>query len=109
MSDSVVRYWYKTFRDGRTHLHDEEVKDGHSIVTEELLQKVEQTIRTERRFTISGLSKNFPQINRTTYMELLPISWVSGVLCKRVTELFVEKSCVDGSKCVCSSNLVLKS
>jgi hypothetical protein len=40
-----------------------EVKNGHSIVADELFpkKKVEQRLRKKRHFTISELSEEFPQ------------------------------------------------
>ena len=65
MSDSSVREWCRKFRDGRTDVHDEGGQGRHSTVTDELVQKVDQCVRANRRFTISELSEEFPQISRT--------------------------------------------
>jgi transposase len=40
MSDSCVREWCRKFRDGRTDVHDKGGQERHSIVTDELVQKV---------------------------------------------------------------------
>ena len=45
MSDNCVRKWCRKFRDGRTDVHDEGGQGRHSIVTEELVQKVDQCVR----------------------------------------------------------------
>ena len=66
MSDRRVREWCKKFRDGQTDLHDEGGQERHSIVTDELVQKVDQCLRVKRRFMTSELSKEFPQTSRTT-------------------------------------------
>src|SRR5215510_9084285 len=60
MSDNCVRKWCRKFRDGRTDVHDEGGQGRHSIVTDELVQKVDQCVRGKRRFTISELSEEFP-------------------------------------------------
>jgi transposase len=52
MSDSCVREWCRKFRDGRTNVHDGGGQRRHSIVTDELIQKVDQCVRGKRRFTI---------------------------------------------------------
>jgi transposase len=57
MSDSYVR----EFRDGRYDVRDEGGQERHSIVTDELVEKVDQCLRGKRRFTISELSEEFPQ------------------------------------------------
>jgi transposase len=41
MSDSFVREWCRKFRDGRTDVHDGCGQGRHSIVTDELVQKVD--------------------------------------------------------------------
>ena len=66
MSDSCVRECCRKFRDGRTDVQYEGGQEGHSTVTDELVQKVEQCLRGKRRFTISELSEEFPQTSRTT-------------------------------------------
>jgi transposase len=57
MSDSCVREWCKQFRDGHTDVHDEGGRGRHSIVTDELVQKVEQCVHGKRSFTILELSE----------------------------------------------------
>ena len=75
MSDSCVREWCRKFRDGRTDMHDGG-QERHSIVTDELVQKVNQCLCGKRRFTISELSEEFPQISRTTFcIELSRTDW----------------------------------
>ena len=59
MSDSCVREWCRKFRDGRTDVQDEGGQEQRSIVTDELVQKVDQCLRGKRRFTISELSEEF--------------------------------------------------
>jgi hypothetical protein len=44
MSDSCVGEWCRKFRDGRADLHDESAQRRHSIVTDELVQKVVRQI-----------------------------------------------------------------
>jgi hypothetical protein len=67
MSNSCVREWCRKFRDGRT----EGGQGQHSIVTDELVQKVDQCVRGKRRFTISKLSEEFPQTSRTTLYRIV--------------------------------------
>ena len=47
-------------------MHDEEGRGRPSQVTEELVEKVDKAVRTRRRFTISELSDDFPEISRTS-------------------------------------------
>jgi transposase len=71
MSDSCVREWCRKFRDGRTDVHDKGGQGRHSIVTDELVQKVDQCVRGKRHFTISELSEVFPQTSRTTLYRII--------------------------------------
>jgi len=77
MSDSCVREWCRKFRDGRIDMHDEGGQGRHSIVTDALLQNVDKCLRGKCRFTISELSKEFPQTSRTTFIELSQTDWVT--------------------------------
>ena len=66
MSDSCVREWCRKFKNGRTDVHDEGGQGRHSIVVDELVQKVDQCVCGIRRFTISELPEEFPQTSKTT-------------------------------------------
>jgi transposase len=52
MSDSCVREWCRKFRDGGIDVHVEGGQERHSIVTDELVKKVEQCLQGKRHFTI---------------------------------------------------------
>ncbi|GFX84979.1 HTH_48 domain-containing protein [Trichonephila clavipes] len=41
MSDGMVRKWVRAFKDGRTNVHDEERSGRPSVITHELIQKVD--------------------------------------------------------------------
>ena len=71
MSDNCVREWCRKFRDGRTDVHDEGGQGRHSIVTDELVQRVDQCVRGKHHFTISELSEEFPQTPRTTLYRIV--------------------------------------
>jgi len=71
MSDSSVREWCRKFRDGHTDVHDSGGQGWHSTVTDELIQKVDQCVRGNHRFTIPELSEEFPQISRTTWYQIV--------------------------------------
>jgi transposase len=71
MSDSCGREWCTKFREGRTDVHDKGGQGRHSIVTDELVQKVDQCMCGKRRFTISELSEAFPQTLRTTLYRIV--------------------------------------
>jgi transposase len=56
MSEGTVRQWCRMFKDGRTNVHEEERSGRPSVVSDDLVQSVEQTICERQRFTISELS-----------------------------------------------------
>jgi len=65
MSDGMVRKWVRMFNEGRENLHDEARRGRPSLVNDDLVRKVNERVRDDRRFTISDLSLHFPQISRT--------------------------------------------
>lgn len=71
MSDGMVRKWIRAFKDGRTNVHDEERSGRPSVISEDLVQKVDQTVRESRRFTITSLSDGFPQVSRSVLYEIV--------------------------------------
>lgn len=71
MSEGVVREWVRSFKGGRTNIHDEDRSGRPSVVTNELVQKIDGKVRDNRRFTISELSDEFPQISRTVLYEVV--------------------------------------
>jgi hypothetical protein len=77
MGDSCVREWCRKFRDGRNDMLDEGDQEGHSIMTDKLVQKFDQCLRGKRRFTIPELSEEFPQTLRLLCIKLLQTDWVT--------------------------------
>ena len=65
MSDSMVRKWVRIFNEGRENAHDEGRSGRPSSVNDNLVRKVNERVRDDRRFTISDLSLHFPHISRT--------------------------------------------
>jgi len=65
MSDGMVRKWVRMFNEGRENVHDEARSGRPSLVDDDLVRKVNERVRDDRRFTISVLSLHFPQISRT--------------------------------------------
>ena len=58
MNDSKGRQWCRLFKEGRTNVHDE--RSGRpSVIKDDLVKKVNTTIRGNRHFTISELSLSF--------------------------------------------------
>jgi len=70
MSDGMVRKWVRMFDEGRKNMHDN-ARSGHpSLVNDDLVRKVNERVRDDRRFTISDLSLHFPQISRTILYDI---------------------------------------
>jgi len=65
MKDGMVRKWVRMFSEGRENVHDEAQSGRPSLVNDDLVRKVNERVRDDRRFTISDLSLHFPQISRT--------------------------------------------
>jgi len=65
MSDGIVRKWVQMFNEGRENVHDEVQSGRPSLVIDDLVCKVNESVRDDRRFAISDLSLHFPQISRT--------------------------------------------
>ena len=64
MSDGSVREWCRKFK-GRTDVHDEGGHGRKSVATVGLVERVDHLVRGKRRFTISELSEEFPEISRS--------------------------------------------
>jgi hypothetical protein len=62
------------FKDWQTNVHDEELSGWLSVVSDDLVQSVEQKIYERRFFTISELSCKFPQISHTFFYEISELS-----------------------------------
>jgi len=64
-SDGMVRKWVRVFNEGRENVQDETRSGRPSLVNDDLLRKVKERMRDDKRFTISDLFLHFPQIPRT--------------------------------------------
>ncbi|GBO05005.1 hypothetical protein AVEN_23281-1 [Araneus ventricosus] len=69
MSEGVVRQWVRFFKDGRTNIHDESRSGRPSVVSPDLIKKIDEKIRLLRDFTITQLSEHLPNISRTLLYE----------------------------------------
>jgi len=80
MIDGMVRNWVRMCNEGRENVHDEARSGCPSLVNDDLVHKVNERVRDDRRFTISDLSLHFPQISRTLLysVTLSIVIWVAG-------------------------------
>jgi len=70
MSDGIVRKWVRMFNKGQENAHDEARSGRPSLVNDDLVRKVHERVRDDRRFTISDLSLHFPQISRNLVYDI---------------------------------------
>jgi hypothetical protein len=61
------------FKDGRTNVHNEKRNGRPSVVSDDLVQNVDQKICERRCFTISVFSCKSPQISRTVLYEIFTV------------------------------------
>jgi hypothetical protein len=71
MREGTVRQWCRMFKDGRTNVYNEDWSGWPSVVSDELVQSVEQKICERQRFTISELLCEFPHTSRTVLYEII--------------------------------------
>jgi len=71
MSVGMVRKCVRMFNEGRQNVHDEARSGRPSLVSDDLVRKVNERVRDDRRFTISDLSLYFPHISRTLLYETI--------------------------------------
>ena len=55
MSDAMVKKWVRVFNEGRENVHDEARSGRPYLVNDDLVHKVNERVRDDRRFTISDL------------------------------------------------------
>ena len=89
MSSNKVREWVRIFKDRRENVHDELRSGRPSVITDDLVNAVDEKIREDRRFPISSLEFEFPNVGRTTLHKIvseklkfrkLCTSWVLSLL-----------------------------
>ena len=59
------------FNERRENVHDKARSGRPSLVNDDLVRKVNERVRDDRRFTISDLSLNFPQILMTLFCDIV--------------------------------------
>jgi len=67
----MVRKWVRMFNERRENVHDKARSGRPSLVNDDLVRKVNERVRDDRRFTISDLSLNFPQILMTLFCDIV--------------------------------------
>jgi transposase len=83
MSEGTVRQWCSMFKDGQTNIHNEERSGRPSVVSDELVQSVDQKMYKRQPFTISELSCEFPQISSTLLYKIIIVRLSNLKFCAR--------------------------
>ncbi|GFW71563.1 histone-lysine N-methyltransferase SETMAR [Trichonephila clavipes] len=83
MSSSKVRKWVRAFKDGRENVHDEPRSGRPSVITDDLVNAVDEKIREDRRFTISTFALEFPNVGRATLHKVISEKLKFRKLCAR--------------------------
>lgn len=71
MTDGPVRKWVRQFNNGQTNVHDEPRSERSSVVDDDLVEKVDEKICENGRFTVRMLSDEYP---KTVLHEILMFS-----------------------------------
>jgi len=71
MSDGMVRKWVRMFNEEQENVYGEARSGRPSSMTDDLVRKLNEKVRDDRRFTISDLSLHFPQISRTLIYDIV--------------------------------------
>ncbi|KAG5316946.1 SETMR methyltransferase, partial [Pseudoatta argentina] len=66
MNRTSVFKWCREFKNGRTSVHDDQRSGRPSILTDDIVEKIE-----DRRLTVDELSAMFPQISRSLLHETI--------------------------------------
>lgn len=83
MNQNNVYKWCREFKAGRTSVHDENRSGRPSIVTDELVRKIDEMVRDDRRLTLDEISALVPQISRSLLHEIVTETLGFRKLCAR--------------------------
>jgi hypothetical protein len=73
LSEGTLRQLCRMFKDGQTNVYDEELSVPQPEVIEDIVQSVDPILCERRRFTISKLLYEFPQITRILLCEIVTL------------------------------------
>ena len=72
MSSSKGRKYVRAFKDSREDVHDEPRSGKPSVITEDLVNAMDEKIRKNQRFTILTSALEFPNVDRTNLHNFFP-------------------------------------
>jgi hypothetical protein len=81
MSRQNVMKWCHEFSEWRTDVHYERMSGRPSVISDDLLQKIEGEIRVNRRGTISELHHLIPEVSKTTNRDVMQLSYRPAPTC----------------------------
>jgi len=90
ISDGVVRKLVRMFNEGREMLNDEARSGRPSLVNDDLVRKVNERVRDDRRFTIFYLSLHFSQTSRNLLYDIVS-SHLAAAFYKEGTQKLVPR------------------
>jgi hypothetical protein len=94
MNRQNVTKWWCEFSEARTDVHDEQRSGRPSLISDDLLQKIEGEICANRRGTIRELLHIIPEVSKTTMHEAVAEKLGYRKLCTR----WVPKMLMDNHK-----------
>ncbi|KAG5314668.1 MOS1T transposase, partial [Pseudoatta argentina] len=71
MNRTSVFKWCREFKNGRTSVHDDQRSGRPSILTDDIVENIENALRDDRRLPVDELSAMFPQIARSLLRETI--------------------------------------
>ena len=83
MNRQNVAKWCREFSEGRTDVHDEQRSGRPSLISDDLLQKIEGELRANRRVTMRELHHIIPEVSKTTIHEAVTAKLRYRKLCAR--------------------------
>lgn len=83
MTDGMVRKWVRQFNEGRTNVHDATRSGRPSLATNDLVNRVDEKIKANRRVTMTMLADEFSQVSRTVLHEIVTDRLGYHKLCSR--------------------------
>ncbi|GBN67147.1 hypothetical protein AVEN_136865-1 [Araneus ventricosus] len=71
MCEGKVRKWVRDFKAVRDNFHDDSRSGRPSVITDDMVASLEAKILENRRFTISTLSDDFPEVSRSVLYKII--------------------------------------
>ncbi len=83
MNRQNVTKWCREFSEGRTNVHNEQRSDKPSLISDDILQKIEGELCANRHMTMTELHHIIPEVSKTTIHEAVTAKLGYRKLCAR--------------------------